>query len=200
MLSKRPNLGRRRARLALTGAAVGAALALAPSGGAVGRYADPTGDSKGAPDVTGVTVTSDAAGNLLFQIGIVDLPSPADVETLLILNTDANVATGAPDTGGADYIFVVDEADNSYGFARWNGADWDWETPYATVAIQTDRTSVSIAVNRSELGNTESLNFRVRTIAGEFETGQHDDAPESGSWNYTLATGGPDITGVIVST
>jgi hypothetical protein len=180
-------------------ALIAGALALAPSGGAVGRYSDATGDNAGAPDITGVSVQSDAAGQIVFQISLVDLPSPADVRTLLLLNTDMNLETGEPDTGGADHYFGIDESDNTYWFVRWNGTEWE-QTSYTTVRVNSNRTSATISVNRSELGNTEAFTFWVRTRAGAVEANQADDAPEEGSWQYSLAAGGPQIESVLVTT
>jgi hypothetical protein len=174
------------------------ALALSPAGGAVGRYTDETGDNAGAPDITGVSVQSDGAGQILFQIAVVDLPSPADVRTFLFLNTDMNLDTGAPDSAGADYFFVVDESDNTYGFGRWNATDWE-ETPSSTVQASSNRTGVTISVNRSELGNTDAFTFWTRTRAGAVDADQADTAPEDGSWQCSLAAGGPQIDSVLVT-
>jgi hypothetical protein len=180
-------------------ALIAGALALAPSGGAIGRYTDATGDNAGAPDITGVSVQSDSAGQLLFQIAVVDLPSPADIRTYLLLNTDMNLDTGAPDTGGADYYFGVDESDNTYWFLRWEGTDWT-EAPYSTVRVDSNKTGVTISVNRSELGNTEAFTFWTRTRAGAVEANQADTAPEDGSWQYSLSADGPQIESVLVTT
>lgn len=168
---------------------------LAPSAGAVGRYADPTGDSGGAPDITGVSVASDPGGQILFTINVANLPSPAEVQTLLFLNTDGDPNTGMPDSLGADYVFVVDESDNTYGFLRWTGAEWS-ETPFSTVSVRSSSTSVTVSVNRSELGSTTAFNFWARTIQGD----ARDTAPELGAWNYSLQAGGPDVQAALVQT
>ena len=190
----------RRLIIAPVAAAVTAGLALAGGAGAVGTYGDRTGDSGAAPDITSATVTSDAAGQIELRIGVASMPpSPSEVLTIAWLNTDMNAYTGAPDSLGADYVMVVDESDDSYGFAAWNGTDWNWDTPYSTVGIRTDSTSVTISVNRSELGNTAGLNFWVRTRLGTEDPAAVDDAPDDGMWNYTLAAGGPEIRGVLVS-
>ena len=169
-------------------------LLVASSAGAAGSYRDAIGDNNGAPDITKVAVTSDAAGTITFDIGIVDLPSPADVQTYLFLNTDRNGATGAPDTAGADYVFVVDESDDTFGFYRWNGSDWDDDIPYSTVHVFSGRTNVRVVVNRSELGGAGVFNLWVGTRAGEAQ----DQAPDQGTWNYSVAAGGPEIRGVAV--
>jgi hypothetical protein len=175
-------------------AVTAALLAAAPSQGA-GRYADEPGDSNGAPDLTSVSVTGDANGQLLFTINTDNLAPESDVDAFLLLDTDLDLATGAPDTLGADYMFVVSEADNTYGFARWAGSDWDWDAPYSTVRVRGDRTGALISVNRSEVGGTSAFNFWVRTRKGD----ALDDAPDDGTWNYTLAADGPDIQGVLVT-
>lgn len=186
--------------LALAVTAVGGAAQAGTDRQSTGTYPDRTGDSGTAPDISGVTVASGPDGQILFRISIVNLPSPADVRTVLVLDTDMNEATGSPNSIGADFLFIVDESDQTYGFARWNGSDWDWETPYSTVSVNVGSTGVTISVNRSELGNTEKFNFWARTIEGEFADGRHDDAPDDGTWNYSLASRGPDIQAVLVAT
>jgi hypothetical protein len=182
--------------LAVALATATAALAAVGAAQATGSYGDVTGDGKGAPDIAKVTVTSDAAGQILFTIGVDNLPLGADVTTLLFLNTDMNADTGRPSTEGADYVFGVD--DDGYGFARWTGADWDFGTPYSTVRVRVTSGGVTISVNRSELGNTNEFNFWTRTIAGEFSANQIDDAPDEGVWNYSLAANGPNIVELLV--
>jgi hypothetical protein len=174
-----------------------AVLTLASGASAVGRYTDARGDSGTAPDLTGVTVASDPNGQILFTIQLADLPSPAPVGTLLFLDTDQNGATGSQPTGGADYVFAVDEEDNMYWFDRWSGAEWV-DTPYSTVRVNTTRNSVLISVNRSELGNTSGFNFWVRTV--RWDNDDRDSAPEDGLFNYSLRADGPDIRGVRVAT
>lgn len=180
---------------AVVAAAVG--LAAVGAAGATGSYPDTAGDGNGAPDIAKVTVSSDAAGQILFTIAVDNLPKPADIQTLLLLNTDMSEDTGGPDTYGADYAFLVDESDHSYGFFRWSGSDWV-ETPYTTVRVFSRQTGVTISVNRSELGNTGEFNFWTRTITGDVSAETLDDAPDIGVWNYSLEAAGPNILGVLV--
>src|SRR3954468_1461037 len=175
---------KRRGVLWLTAPAAAALVLVAPAAG-TGRYTDPTGDAGAAPDITGVSVSSDAAGQIEFTIAIADLPAPADVTTLLFLNTDLSAATGSPAHVGADYVFAVSESDSSYSFGRWTGSDWDFGTPFTTVGVSSGRRGVSISVNRSELGNTSGLNFWTRTVSGTGGPGAVDTAPEDGTWNYS---------------
>jgi hypothetical protein len=183
-------------RTALLAPVAAALVLLVASAGAAGSYRDPTGDNNGAPDISNVAVTNDAAGTITFDIGIVNLPSPADVQTYLFLDTDQNGATGAPGLAGAEYVFVVDESDESYNFYRWNGSEWADDIPYSTVRVSSGQTNVHIVVNKSELGGAGAFNFWVGTMAGE----AGDEAPDDGTWSYSLAAGHPEIRGVRLTT
>jgi hypothetical protein len=195
---------RTRPRLYVALAVLAAALALVASAGAaraVGNYRDATGDGRGAPDILNVTIAGDAAGGqLLFRINVDNLPSPSDALTVLGIDSDMNEATGPPGWIGTDYVFVDDESDQTYGFAHWNGSDWDWDTPYSTVNVSAGRSGVTISVNRSELGNTSGFNFWARTVRTSAPSTLYDDAPDDGTWNYSLSAGGPEIQGVLVQT
>jgi hypothetical protein len=170
-----------------------AVLALPSAALATGSYNDTTGDGNGAPDLQKVTVASDATGKIVITITVDNWPSPpADVRAAVLLDTDMNTATGAPDTYGADYLFIEDQSDDTYSFAHWGGSQWVDEAG-PTVDVSTDETGVEIDVNRSDLGNTQAFNYWVRTNAGDNWDEQIDDAPNSGAWNYTLAAGGPDF-------
>lgn len=184
---------------ALIGVAFVVALAGAGASGAVGRYTDPAGDAGAAADVTGVSVASDPSGQIVFTISTGSSPAEGQRYLLLSLDTDLNQATGMPDSLGADYLFGVDE--EGYGFARWTGSDWDWDTPYSTARVFVSSRGATFSVNRSELGGTQSLNFWVRS-AHDTQIGEDivDDAPDDGGFNYTLAAGGPDIREVAVKT
>jgi hypothetical protein len=177
-------------------AAAVAALAVTTAASA-GTYNDGTGDGKGAPDIGKVTVASDGTGQILFTIGVDNLPSPSDVRTLLLIDSDMNQQTGKTESLGADYAFLVDESDNGYAFGHWNGTAWE-DTSYATVGVRTSSTGITISVNRSELGNTSEFNFWVRTLKGDSSLDQMDDGPDDGTWNYSLAANGPDIQNVLV--
>jgi hypothetical protein len=181
--------------LAVSAVVTTAVLLLAASAGAVGRYNDPSGDSNGAPDITGVRVASAPNGQIIFEIRITNLPSPADVQTYLLINTDSDPITGSLETAGADYAFVVDERDDTYAFMRWNGTTWD-DAPNSTVQVRSNSAGVLVSVNRSELGNTSRFYFWTRTVQGHAT----DTAPDTGLWNYSLAAGGPDVQAALVRT
>jgi hypothetical protein len=173
-------------------------VVLAGSAGATGRYTDKTGDGGAALDIAGAEVSSDSAGLITFRIHIPNM-TPTGLIGLFI-DSDANSATGNVDGGGVEYSFVVDPAERAFDFARWNGSDWDFNTPSSTVRVSAASSGVLISVNRSELGNTNQLNFWVLTAVGDAAPGSRDDAPDEGLWNYDLTVGGPDIREVLVQT
>jgi len=188
-------------RLGLTAAAVALALLMfAAAAGADGRYADATGDANGAPDIQNVQVTNDGNGLVTFRITMDALPpAPADVRTILAIDTDLNESTGAPDWLGSDYAFEIDQATSTFAFARWNGSAWDTSIPHATVSISETSATVAISVNRSELANVDEFNFWAETSKGDSSLNQYDDAPDKGNWNYSLAANGPHIKGLAYS-
>jgi hypothetical protein len=186
----------RRVRPLVVAAAVAAGIAVVPTAGSTGRYVDPSGDAGTAPDITGVTVAGDARGQVVFTITADELPVDGDASVLLLLDTDLNPATGEPDTAGADFMFVEDPVAKMYDFGRWTGTEWDWDTPYSTVQVFSNRTTLTISVNRSELGNTTGFNFWTRSWLGDAA----DTAPEHGLWNYAFAADGPDIRRVAATT
>ena len=188
----------RKVALAASTAAVCVTLAGAGSAGAIGRYTDAAGDGNGAADITGVSVSSDANRQIVFTVSAASALAEGDSWVAILLDTDQNPATGVSGALGADYMFAV-EADG-WSFGRWTGADWDWDTPYATARIGGRANTLMITVNASELGGTGSFNFWTRSGRGDAAGGQLDDAPDDGTFNYALAAGGPDIREVAVQT
>jgi hypothetical protein len=184
--------------LVLGAAALGGAAQATTNRQSTGTYADRTGDSGLAPDISNVTISSSPDGQVLFRV-TANVAAASEAWTVLLLDTDVNEATGSPNTLGADFMFEVDETDRTYWFGRWNGSDWE-ETPYDTVSVFSGSAGVTISVNRSELANTGEFNFWARTGSGDFAEGRYDDAPDDGTWNYAVAAGGPNIEAVLVAT
>lgn len=185
---------RRQALTALVGLTAAAALMTAAPSQAVGRYADPTGDSNGAPDLTGTLVTSDSNGQILFTIGVTGLVRGAQTGVVLVVDADLNPGTGNPQWLGAEYLLFIDQESYSYGFASWNGTDWNFDAPSTTLQIRDAPNLVLVSVNASELGATRSFNFSVATIGAA--EGQTDNSPSEGHFSYSLAAGGPEIRSV----
>ena len=170
-------------------------VAAAPAG-ATGKYADASGDSGSAPDITGLTVSSDkSSGQIIFQISGTNVSSSANDPTFLDIDSDANPLTGNILDGGADYFFGVDNS--SYGFMHWNGSDWV-DTPDSTVRVFGTSSGIMISVNRSEIGNPTDFNFSATSI--DLANKKFDFAPDDGMYNYSLDDGGPSITGITIQT
>lgn len=186
-------------RFGLVAAVVGALVAV-PSAASQGGppYADGSGDSGPAGDISGVTVLGDkTSGQLVFRVNGSNLSTSPDMVTILFVDSDANPTTGNLDWNGADYLLGVDDA--SYSFLHWTGTDWV-ETPYDTVRVCCigGGSNVMFSVNRRELGNTSQFNFMVRSR--NIPSNANDDAPDDGMYNYSLLAGGPDIQGVVLQT
>jgi hypothetical protein len=181
-------------RLLVAGAAT-VALALVPAAGATGKYADPSGDSGTAPDITAATVASDKGGNIVLRV---EAAAAVDGDNWIgvPIDTDLNPLTGNIMLLGAEYLFEVDSG--GYGFAHWTGSSWDWDTPYTTVHVFTSASTATFIVNKSELGNTDAFNFWVH--AGDGDGAAYDDAPNDGTFNYSLVAGGVAIQSVDVRT
>jgi hypothetical protein len=185
---------RKRFLVAALLAAIG--LVFAAPGGATGKYTDPSGDSGSAPDLTGVTVSSDkTSGQIIFRIDGKNISSSENYPTFLDIDSDANPLTGNVMDGGADYFFGVDNS--SYGFLHWNGSDWV-PTSYSTVRIFGTSTGIMISVNKSELGNSADFNFSA--TSADWPNKKFDSAPDDGMYNYSLDDGGPSIVSVVLQT
>jgi hypothetical protein len=143
-------------------------------------------------------VSSAPNGQIVFRVSISGIQPGSDTVSYLQIDADANPATGSLSSLGAEYALALDEVSHSYGFARWTGSDWDWNAPSTTVQIIASPGMFLISMNASELGGTQSFNFWVRSIVGEFAASNYDDAPDDEAFNYTLGAGGPDIREVAV--
>jgi hypothetical protein len=177
-------------------------LVLVPTASA-GTYSDATGDAgTGAGDIAAVTVMGDKqGGQIVFRIAGTNLASSDDSRLYLSIDSDANPLTGDLTDDGTDYWFGID--DDTYNFARWNGADWV-VAPDSTVRITGNQSQITISVNRSELGNASVFNFDVstaaRTVNGDYTFFGFDHAPDDGLFNYSLDANGPQIISAEVQT
>ncbi len=146
---------------------------------------DPTGDSSGAPDITGVTVANDLSGTVLFVVEVANRTDfVARDEVLIYIDSDRSALTGSPDRGGGvDYRLRIDATTSD--FERWNGTGFE----------PTSRTTFRVAwangyvarVHHTELGATTSFAFFVRTRMQEAPSNQSDVAPTDTYFPYTLA-------------
>jgi hypothetical protein len=176
------------------GAAAAVAVALVLAGGASAAnsqpvsFTDPAGDSGTAADITKVDVQNDDAGQYTFTVTFGTAYSATAAFTIFF-DTDQNAATGDPTWDGADYALIDDHSTHSVGLLKWNGTDWD-DAPSdstASVTVAPDSLSLTLSINRSDLGNGAGFNFILFSLEGDGSTGHYDDAPSgSGHFNYTL--------------
>ena len=175
-------------------AAAAVAVALVLAGGASAAnsqptsFTDPAGDSGTAADITKVDVLNDDAGQYSFDVTF----ATAYVDTAhfsIFLDTDQNTATGDPTWDGADYALLDDHGSHSFFLLKWNGTAWD-DAPSnttASVSIAADNLSLTVSINRSDLGDTAGFNFILLSDEGDGSTGHFDDAPSgAGHFTYTL--------------
>ena len=96
-------------------------LLLAPGAVADQTYGDALGDAtNGAPDITAIEVTNDAAGWITFNVRASGLPQ-GDTFLLLSINADANTATGR---SGDDFAVVLEGGSLASIGERWDGTTW----------------------------------------------------------------------------
>lgn len=168
-------------------AVVGASVA-----GAESSWTDPAGDPTGnAPDITGVQVSNDDGGQILFRVAVSNLTPESAV--YLLLDVDKKVATG---DDGNEYVLTWDSSsdpeDNGWSIARWDGSKWI-HPDHSTMRAMMTPTGVDYSINRSDLDNTSG--FALSVVAPRWTadaiTGI-DMAPDGlATWTYDLTAPPP---------
>jgi TRAP-type C4-dicarboxylate transport system substrate-binding protein len=167
------------------------------------HYQDAAGDAGTAPDLRAVDVTSNEKGRITFDVTLDPASSGAPSGVDLWLDTDADPETGNTtfdDAGGAEYLlssFLSPEQQSPpmCGFigrgkgclSRWTDDGWTAATA-PTARLARKGPHVTISIDRSDLADSEELNFYA---IGRSEEADPDRAPGRGTFNYSLARGGP---------
>jgi len=145
-----------------------ALMAVVPAGAAnTVTFQDSTGENPAAPDITTIVVSNDDVGMLTFRINIPNRPQlTRDMLVEVLVDTDANPATGDPDNLGADYaieLFVGEVA-----LFKWDGTALTRRAgdPPATSLIYSWAGGVTIKISAAELGNTKKFGFAVIALSG----------------------------------
>jgi hypothetical protein len=126
-------------------------------------FQDSTGERPDSPDITTVVVSNTNSGDLTFKIN----PFPRLTDDMLVgidIDSDANAATGEPNTG-LDYAIEVFRGDSA--LFRWDGTNFTRrqnDPPSATLTFAGP--TLTTKINASELGNTTHLKFGVTVITG----------------------------------
>lgn len=158
-------------------------------------FTDPAGDAELAPDLTTVRVENDDSGRLTFAVTFSNRPDPLNAgdQVSVFLDTDLNAATGDP--LGADYALLAlgRAGTDAAGLCRLGGGETDCGIPQPTFGGTTGPSTLTLFVNRSDLGGTDAFTIRVSSSfqAAGGGTISYDFAPDAGqaAWMYRLVIG-----------
>jgi hypothetical protein len=156
-------------------------------------FPDSVGEDANAPDITGVVISNDDAGNIVFQINISNRPAlTADMFMLIFLDTDQNASTGDSATLGSDYVLqLIPGAVDLY---QWNGSDYAPAAAQASLTYSYQPTGATIRISAADLGKTKGFKFGVIVASGvvvgangqlDFTNVHRDYAPDLGHGFFT---------------
>jgi hypothetical protein len=178
-------------RLGVVAAAALAASLLFGMGASAGTgsFTDPAGDGKGAPDVTAVSVTSDATGMVSLTVtapGLEAVDGALEPEVDVFFDTDKNGATGSPAGNEYDLYYWRTATDSGWDLDKWNGTKYE-EAP-ASQTLVFSRSGDTLTWRFSDKGDivTSGFNFYVGSAiydASGNPTAQ-DFAPDDGVWTF----------------
>lgn len=186
--------------IAIVAAALGAPAALAAGAAPAGalpptQYTDPTGDAGPGPDITNVTVSNDAAGNVTFRIDIPNRPTlTANLIVVVWVDADVNTGTGDPDLGGIDYSLTF--LGGSLIASHWNGSIWEFGVTLPSFTQGAYASGVTMTINVADLGGVTTFAFWVSATDNLDDDTNFDAAPLIGLYTYILAVE-PSISGVV---
>lgn len=174
------------------------------AGGTPSRYHDAVGDAGQGPDIRSIEVKSTPGGRISFRVSVDGLRSSSSTFVDLWLDTDADPETGNTTfegAEGAEYLFGASigeqpepnpycspiPSDNGC-FSRYTPSGWRPDSA-PTARVSTTATGLTFSIDRSDLGDTDELNFFLYRGGGP--AGIDERAPGSGAFSYSLALGGP---------
>lgn len=162
------------------------------------HYDDAVGDSGKLADIRAIDVTSTPDGRITFRVTLGNFTSQSSTAVDLWLDTDADPETGNtsfPEAGGAEFLFsgLLTAHDASCGIPGGNACLSEFSKsgwiPAAgpTARVVRTTTGATFSINRSDLGDTDELNFCA------FVGGDPPERAPGGTetFNYWLALGGP---------
>jgi TRAP-type C4-dicarboxylate transport system substrate-binding protein len=179
------------------------------AGAAAGRqgpatYSDAAGDSGRFPDLRRIDVSSTPDGRITFRVTLARLAAGARTAVDLWLDADADPTTGNTSfqgADGADYIFSAwlgpnldcgefwqQIPDGPGCIGQFAGTSWQPATA-RTARVVLFPNGVEFSINRSDLGDTNELNFFV--YRGAPPPASPDRAPGVGAFSYSFELGGP---------
>jgi hypothetical protein len=189
-----------------------AALALAVGASSAGfpapaTFTDPAGDSQGAPDITAVSVSSDAAARITFKVTVAGFSTVApgmDNLTKVYIDADRDESTGATNQGGVEYALVAWKAADGSGWVvdRWNGSKYVTIPQSAAMGFSRSGDVLSWTVGAADLGGTTGFEFFVWSSQWDSSDQQvaEDVSPDDGWFTYTLPAVQPPSTSTATTT
>ena len=166
-------------------------LLLSPLAGASNNmlYSDGTADAPpAAPDVTGVQVSNDDAGEVVFRITIPNRAQLAGTDLVsLLLDADGKTGTGcARGIFGAEYALGV--VAGRYVFGRCLRGLWEFGKRPASFGGSFASSTLTLKANRRDLGGAGRFAFRVGAAAATRADPAYDFAPDVGAagWSYEV--------------
>jgi hypothetical protein len=180
-------------------ASVGTSAPLKPAANSA-TFDDSTGEAADAPDITTAVVSNTNAGLITFKVNIPNRPTlTEDMLINIDVDSDNNLATGDPDTLGADYSIQLFQS--RIDLFRWDGTSFTrtgTDPPQASLVFSYAG-GPSIKISAAELGNSTRLKFGAIAISGikldangdpDFTNAKADLAPDPGHglWGYEVNT------------
>lgn len=187
--------------VALPTAASGALSAPKAPAANTTTFNDSVGEDPAAPDITTIVASNDDAATISFKINIPNRPQyTADIAIVMFLDSDANQATGDPESLGADYIIQLIQGELL--LYKWDGSDFTLSSTQSSLSYAW-ASGPTIRVNASDLSNTRKLLFDVTAVSGivfDSTTGaidctncKRDFAPTIGFYPYNVVVQKPTL-------
>ena len=154
-------------------------------------FGDAGGDAVTGPDITGVTVSADAVGNLTFRVAIANRPTlgtPLDV--FIRLDTDRNSTTGKY---GGELNLAGSFGSSSGGIwlDRWDGSAWV-DAGGAPAGGGYANGVATFTLRAADLGAT-TFGFWVGATDNWDDDDNWDAAPDNGEWSYAVVAETPTV-------
>ena len=150
--------------VALPAIASGALSAPAGPASNTQTFTDSTGEDPLSADIATIVVSNDDAGTITMRI---NTPNRAqysqDVAVFFDIDSDANQATGDPQSFGADYFLALFQGE--IVLFKWDGSDYTLSASQSSLSYSWAG-GPTIRINASDLSNTRRFSFAVQTVAG----------------------------------
>jgi len=181
-------------RLFAVAAALAASLMVAMGASAgTGSFTDPTGDNQGAPDITGVTVTSDATGTVQISVtapGLESIDRAKEPEIDLYFDTDKNSSTGSSAGNEYDLYYWRTADDSGWDLEKWNGTQYQ-EAP-ASQTLVFSRSCDTVTWRFNSKTDIVTNGFNLYVVSAIFDASNNmfggDSAPDGGVWSLDVGS------------